>query len=449
MTKRLRFSRSLNAKMLYIILAALLSALLVFLIINGIGRLAVEHIYMSPEAVSARKADIYSQFSSYVTANNVSGTDSSAVARWTGDNEYITILIYKGSDLNMRASGGMAQSSSNMQTYERLQYASQYGKLYPMRFSDGVYQIAIGDSTQTREYMVNVFVAVVVSVITFVGIMLWYISRLTRRIISLSREAVEIGAGDLERPITVKGSDELSMLAHEMDSMRCSVIERMSNERRAWQANSELITAISHDIRTPMTSMIGYLGLLNETDFSDTERCRQFTASAYDKAMELKDLTDELFKYFLVFGRSELDMNMEPYDGRLLLEQLLGEAEFDLSDFGFSINLIEFEGECSVNTDPLYLKRVMDNLVSNIKKYADRSRPVMFVTELKNGTLSVCVSNYVAKSMDRVESTKIGIRTCEKIMQHMGGDFVTNRDAEHFAAEFTMPVLPESPAGKA
>lgn len=448
MTKRLRLSGSLNAKMLYVIFFALLGALLVFFLIDGVGSLTVEHIYMSNEAVSARKAEIYSQFQSYVTDNAVAGTDSSAVARWTGENEYITILIYKGSDLNMRAYDGTAQSSLSMQTYERLQYASEYGKLYPMRFADGVYQIAIGDSTQAREYTLNSIVAVTASVVAFVGIMLLYIRRLTRRIIKLSREAVEIGAGDLDRPITVSGADELSMLSREMDNMRRNVIERMSNERKAWQANSELITAISHDIRTPMTTMIGYLGLLNDGDFSDTEHCRQFTASAYEKAMELKDLTDELFKYFLVFGRSELDMNMEPFDGRLLLEQLLGEAEFDLGDAGFTISSIEFEGECTVTVDPLYLKRVMDNLVSNIKKYADRSRQVMFITELADGRLSVCVSNYISGSRDRVESTKIGIRTCEKIMQHMGGSFTTNRDEEHFAAEFTVPAAETPPAAE-
>lgn len=87
-----------------------------------------------------------------------------------------------------------------------------------------------------------------------------------------------------------------------------------------------------------MTTMIGYLGLLNESGFEDRERCSQFCSSAYDKAMELKDLTDELFKYFLVFGRSDLEMNMEPFDGRLLTEQLLSEAEFDLGDAGFTIS---------------------------------------------------------------------------------------------------------------
>lgn len=433
--------------MLAVILVSFACALLVFLCVNGIGRLAVEKIYMSPESVAARKAEIYADFSRYVTANQIAGSDSEAVARWTGDNDYITILVYQGEDLNARFTGGKAQPSSNMQNYERLQYASQYGKLYPMRFADGVYHIAIGDNTQARENSLNMFTALAIASITFVALLLTYIHHLTRRIIRMSREALEIGAGDLEKEISVTGRDELSMLGHEMDHMRRSVIERMGNERRAWEANSELITAISHDIRTPMTSMIGYLGLLNESDFSDTERSRQFTASAYEKAMELKDLTDELFKYFLVFGKAELEMNMEKLDGLLLLEQLLGEAEFDLTDAGFTIRRMEPESSCLISVDPLYLKRVIDNLVSNIKKYAAKEFPVVFLTELKDGLLSVCVSNHVARAMDRVESTKIGIRTCEKIMTHMGGSFTVTRDETSFAAQFSIPVLPaEFPA---
>ena len=138
--------------------------------------------------------------------------------------------------------------------------------------------------------------------------------------------------------------------------MRYNVIERMGNERRAWEANSELITAVSHDIRTPMTSLIGYLELLNNSDFKDLEKSRQFCASAYGKATELKELTDELFKYFLVFGRADLDMNIEKFEARFLIEQLLAEAEFDLADAGFKINQVGFQGECEINADPLYLK---------------------------------------------------------------------------------------------
>ena len=432
--------RTLDAKMMYMLLLSLLVAGAVFLAAYGLGTLLLDRIYMSPESVAARQAEIYSDFSRYVKANRVSGSDENAVANWPGNDEYTTILIYRDEDLpTMGVSpslGGAAYSNAN-----RLQYASEYDRLYSMRFADGIYHIAIGDSSRVREDTLNRILAVILGAVAFLAVMLWYVRRLTRRVIRLSREADVIGDGDLEAPITLQGVDELSQLAREVDSMRHSVIARMSGERKAWEANSELITAISHDIRTPMTALIGYLDLLNEDGFQNPERAKRFANSAYQKAMELKDLTDELFRYFLVFGRAQLEMNKEELDGRLLLEQLLGEAQFDLSDAGFHIQRQDFEGECSICTDPLYLKRVLDNLVSNLKKYADKSQPVVFLTQLQEGVLSVCLSNTVRKDLNLVESTKIGLRTCEKIMQAMEGSFAVQKDDTHFAATFSLPVL--------
>ncbi len=434
--------RSLNAKIFYVILVALLCAALVYFAAYSLGTLALDRIYMSPESVSARQAAFYTDFNQYVTQYQIRGSDAQAIAQWTREKRYVTLQVFRDSELLLRAWDGISQTASDMQSYELLLYAAQANRLYPMRFADGTYQIAIEDKTDQREDRLNADISLLLSLISFFVVVLLYISRLTRRVILLSQEAGAIGNGDLEAPITVKGGDELAALATDVDSMRRSVIERMGNERRAWQANSELITAISHDIRTPMTTLIGYLGLLNEGGFSDPEQSRQFAASAYEKAMELKDLTDELFRYFLVFGRSDLDMSMETMDARLLLQQLLGEAEFDLTDAGFTVSRIEFEGECSVRADPLYLKRVLDNLVSNIKKYADRQRPILVLAEWKGGQLTICLSNYVSRPMDRAESTKIGLRTCEKIMQAMGGSFTTRRDEEHFAAEFALPAEP-------
>ena len=436
---RLRLPRSLDEKMLYMILLSFLCAALVYFAAYGLGSYALKELYMSSEARSARLAEIYSEFYEFVTDNQIKGTDTEAVAHWTREHPYVTILIYENEEAN-RTGNRTPTPYAGMGSGERLQYNSQYGRLYPMRFADGTYRIAIGDSSNVREDNINRVIAVVLGSVAFFTIMFWYIRRLTNRIIRLSKEADDIGSGDLEAPITVQGEDELAMLAGEMDSMRKSVIERMGNERRAWEANSELITAISHDIRTPMTALIGYLGLLNEGSFENTEKEKQFISSAYDKAMELKDLTDELFKYFLVFGRAELQMDREEYDGRLLLEQLLGETEFDLTDAGFTVQRIEFEGECTVRTDPLYIKRVVDNLISNAKKYADRGQTLLIVSELKDGKLSVSMSNAVAKDGPRVESTKIGLRTCEKIMDAMGGSFTTHLENERFTAEFVLPA---------
>ena len=434
-----KLSSSLSAKLLLALLLALLCSLAVFFAVNGVGRYTVENIYMSRESVAARKAEIYSKFSAYVKANQVSGRDPTAVARWTSEYDYVTIFVYSGQNLNFGAGGGKAEPFDPASN-STAQYSGQYGKLYPLRFADGMYQIAISDTSQNREYSVNNILAVSLASISFIAVILWYIRRITMRIISLAREAVEVGAGDLERPISAKGEDEIAMLAQEMDNMRRSLIQRMSSERQAWENNAELVTALSHDLRTPLTSMIGYLGILKENPSFD-ENARHYTNVAYEKALSVKNMTDDLFKYFLVFGSQErLDMELEAYDAGFLLEQLLGELEFDLRDAGFDVRRIDVEGQYTVAADPKYLKRVTDNLVSNAKKYADKKHPVMILSQVSDGQLSVCTSNHIAKLENPVESTKIGLRTCAKIMEYMQGSFTTRSDGAHFAAEFSLPI---------
>ncbi|MBQ9685318.1 MAG: HAMP domain-containing histidine kinase [Oscillospiraceae bacterium] len=436
----IRLSRSLRAKLLYVSLLGLALGALIFFALSRVGLSAVNTLYMSDENVSRRKARIYMDFSSYVSANNVTGRDVAAVARWTATHDYVTIYLFGTGREQQLYGGGEVQPGSAHPSYD----PTLHGKLYPIRFADGLYQIAIDDNSQLRQRQLVYAGAFFVACLCFLILHTWYTGRLARRIIDLSHEAAKVSAGDLDRSIAAKGADEIGALAASMDEMRRAVIERMGNETRAWQANAELITAVSHDIRTPMTSLIGYLGLLCDSDFADTDSSRQFAASAYGKAMELKDLTDQLFRYFLVYGQKELALNRERLDARSLLEQLLGEAEFDLNDAGFTVRRIDFKGDCVLDVDPLYLKRVLDNLVSNVKKYSDPAQPVVMLSEHTADTLSLTVSNAVSQNRERKESTKIGLRTCEKILTAMGGSFTTHADPEHFAAELTLPTVPSA-----
>ena len=84
------------------------------------------------------------------------------------------------------------------------------------------------------------------------------------------------------------------------------------------------------------------------------------------------------------------------------------------------------------------LKRVIDNLVSNIRKYADRKSPVIFRTEREDNRVLVTVSNAVAAEGEPTESTRIGLRTCVKIMEALGGSFQTRREEGRFTASFTL-----------
>ena len=127
--------RSLRLKMILSQVLAIAAAALVFLLVNGFGRYSVEHYYMSPESVSARKAAIYARFSSYVSANLISGNDTAAIARWSRQQDYVNIQIIQSEDLNPYDAVNQSLSNKHIAT------VSGAGRLYPMRFADGVYQI--------------------------------------------------------------------------------------------------------------------------------------------------------------------------------------------------------------------------------------------------------------------------------------------------------------------
>ena len=473
MTER-RFSpaRSLSAKLLLATLLSLLCALAAYFTVFWVASAAVNRYYMSADAVAERKAGIYTDLNRFVTAGNVAGNDAEALQRFLLDRAYVSVTVYSPEELGLPTGreetlqAGKAGNAENTEAAAEMQEAQDtqdalaagpavqplalyrrddaIGKLYPMRFSDGIYYIAITDNSRTREDMLNRGMAAAVATVVLISVLFWYTSRLTRRIIRLSQETAAVGAGDLDADITVNGNDEIAGLAADIDGMRDAIIERMGNEKRAWEANSELITAMSHDIRTPMTSLLGYLGLLNNGRPLPEDEQKRYLEAAYGKSLALKELTDELFKYFLVFGHSDLELHREIFDAHLLLQQLLGEAQFDLQDAGYGVQSIDrLEDGITLDTDAAMLKRVLDNLVSNIKKYADREMPVVFLTEEKDSVVTITVSNGVTERRGGTESTKIGLRTCEKILSALGGEFSTTRDETHFAAEFTLPVRKE------
>ena len=147
--------------------------------------------------------------------------------------------------------------------------------------------------------------------------------------------------------------------------MRETIVERTRNEQTALQANSDLITAMSHDIRNPLTSLIGYLDLLEMQQAQLPEDLRRYVLASRDKAYQLKDLTGEMFRYFLVFSRGDQETHPEPYDAQILCAQLLGECAEELRSRGLtSISC------CSAHPAPLRpmrrcSSRVTDNLLSN------------------------------------------------------------------------------------
>lgn len=361
-------------------------------------------------------------------------TDKDAISEWTVAQKYVYLVFYQDDQFYYSAGwwGLDDELPDSALGTEK--------KVFPVYFRDRTLTVSIYDYSEYRLQQIWDSVLLLLSAAMFVLIMLIYSQRLTKRVVRLSKEVEQLGSKDLMGEVTIKGSDEIAALAMEINNMRHEIIHRMQTEQKAVQANTDLITAISHDIRTPLTALIGYLDLAIEGEYDSPEKLGEYLRISQEKAMQLKSMTDELFRYFLVFGQGSLTLQMENYQAEILLEQILGEHCAQLQLAGFRVKLLIPEtGE--IRVDVQYLRRVFDNLFSNVEKYADRAAVVTVLAEQQAQTLHIFISNTIAPNPNHAVSTKIGLKSAHAVMEQMGGKLLITEEKQKFVVEVVLPLV--------
>ena len=303
--------------------------------------------------------------------------------------------------------------------------ASQYGNyaFYSVRFEDGLYDVCIVDYSEKRVYYFWMTIGFLVCSFIFMMFVMIYNGRVVKRVRRLTREVSRIKKNDINATITKSGNDEIYVLADNIDSMRNSIIQQMSKEKEAWKANRDLVTAMAHDIRTPLTVLNGYLDLLETSQFDSEEEYKQYVDICVDKAGQLKDLSDKLFRYFFVYSGHTDELKMEKFPAKEFFQQMIGEYMCLLEEKGITFQIKAEDNSPKIQIDAPYLKRLFDNIFMNIRKYSDYSKPVDIKYSTSDTKVTLVISNHISKNRNEAESTRIGIKTCEKIAQEMNIDF--------------------------
>ncbi|MGN0393778.1 MAG: histidine kinase dimerization/phospho-acceptor domain-containing protein [Coprococcus sp.] len=316
----------------------------------------------------------------------------------------------------------------------------QYG-FYPIKFADGIYDVCILDYSESTVYGYGLAVAFFISCIMMVMIIVIYHRREIRRIVRLTNEVKNIESYDINGDISLKGRDEIADLSDSIDRMRTTIVDQMGKEKAAWQANSDLVTSMAHDIRTPLTVLAGYLDLIKNKDYSSEEELLQYIEISADKAEQLRDLSDKLFRYFYVYTKSDDTLEFEEFDAAGLFDQLITEYVILLEEKGFNFKIDTGKRDAIIKVDMQYLKRLTDNIFTNVRKYADKSKPVYIINSIHKDRIHLKVKNEISKDRNNAESTRIGLQTCEKIAEQLGGRFWSEGKNSVFTAHLELPVI--------
>ena len=316
---------------------------------------------------------------------------------------------------------------------------------HPIIASDGVLLASMVDYTEYFYYDLFNIVSIIISFVSIVFVMWFYFFEITKRITRLGREVTAVADGDMDRTITSEGEDEITRLCTDVEYMRSSMLENIEKERAALEANRDLITAMSHDIRTPLTVLLGYIDIM-KLNSHDAEM-QQYIEASERTALRLKKMSDDMFGYFLVYGGG-IEVEVQECEAKTLIDQMLSGHVFLLREQGYDIDF-NFEREdnsflenVTVVTDPPQLMRIVENLFSNVMKYADKKKTVSVFVGLETDEMTIKVSNYIASNPDMAQKNGIGLRSCMKLANAMDIRFSSEEKDGVFTSLMCVPIIP-------
>ena len=248
--------------------------------------------------------------------------------------------------------------------------------------SEVVYDISVGESanSQTQVRLIAkdlLFTATVILVFTTLSIGLWIYRSIATPLVKLKKATQNIKEGNLDFVLDVEGDDEFSELCRDFEEMRKRLKESAEEKVLLDKENKELISNISHDLKTPITAVKGYVEGIMDGVADTPEKMDRYVKTIYNKTNEMDHLINELTFY------SKIDTNRIPYTfSKLNVEDYFGdcaeEVGLELETRGIELVYANYvESGVLVIADGEQIRRVIHNIISNAIKYMDKPKGII------------------------------------------------------------------------
>ncbi|ROR31492.1 HAMP domain-containing protein [Mobilisporobacter senegalensis] len=315
-----------------------------------------------------------------------------------------------------------------------------------------------------NQHILLTVVVVIIAIILFVA----YFLLLTKDFASYLDEIVvginEISAGNFDTRIDIKNEDEFTLIASRINKMADDVKRIMENERKNEHVKNDLITSVAHDLRTPLTSIIGYLDLVSSGKELDDDTKNQYVTIAYNKSKRLEKLIEDLFTY-TKFSTGEVSMHPCEVDMVKFMEQLVDEFYPSFQEVGLDYEFKSSHNQAIIIADGDLLARAIANLISNAVKYGRDGKSIKIEITKHIEHVVITVTNYgelipdkdISNIFDRfyrVETSRsretggtgLGLAIAKNIIKMHGGSITAKSDFN--GTVFEVILLNQLPGGQ-
>ena len=323
---------------------------------------------------------------------------------------------------------------------------------------------------EVRQFLLHMSVSIIcILILTAMVLVLWVYGSMIRQINRLQEAAKRVQSGDLDFELKPEGNDEMGQLIQAFEDMRARLKENAEEKIQSDRESKELISNISHDLKTPITAIKGYVEGIRDGVADTPEKMDKYLGTIYNKANEMNLLINELTLY------SKIDTNRIPYNFAPIsvnayfddcAEDLAMELEAKNVEFGY-FNYVD--SDQMIIADPEQLKRVINNIVSNSLKYTERDKRKInlrvkdvgdFIqVELEDNGKGIAAKDlpHIFERFYRTDASRnsskggsgIGLSIVKKIIEDHGGKiWATSREGIGTVMYFVIRKYQEVPANE-
>ena len=272
-----------------------------------------------------------------------------------------------------------------------------------------------------------------------------------------------LAAGNLEAKIdTRKMARDIKRHAENLNAIGTGMTKAVEQRMKSERLKTELITNVSHDIKTPLTSIVNYVDLLEKEDLP--EKATEYLAVLDRQSKRLKKLTEDLVEASKA-STGNVAVRLTPILVNEIVHQAIGDYDERLTAGKLEVVVSTYEGNLIALADGRLLWRVLDNLLSNVCKYAlagtrvyidlisRNDRVVVSMKNISRDPLNVNADELMERfvrgdSSRHTEGSGLGLNIAKSLMELMGGTFALSVDGDLFKAELTLRQVPDSiPSG--
>lgn len=304
--------------------------------------------------------------------------------------------------------------------------AASIGENYFIRQGIGI--------TEIQDMVFHVWlrsICIIASIIIFIILFLFMLGQRLSYLIEIIHGVEKLQQNKMDHFILPEGNDELTQLAESINYLSATQRDLTRREQQIKEEREALIRSLSHDIRTPLTSMLSYTEFMRDRKDFTKEEIRSYIELIYQKTLQIRHLSSRLMNP----GKE----TFEEIDSIcFLMEQLVSEWESVLEDrFECRTEFVQ-SGDFRGMADVVSLRRIIDNLVSNTEKYADPRIPVALSIDISHGRICITQSNGRKPYRDiSAESNLLGLDNIRKIAGLYDGD-VTVKETD---STFTITII--------